>query len=571
MVSAKSVKKEWRKMKNNKRKYTTPLRIIPLGGLKEVGKNMTAYEYGKDIIVVDTGIKFPDDDLLGVDVVIPDTTYLEKNFKKIRAIIYTHGHEDHIGGAPYILKKFKVPIYSTRLTLALIDKKLKEHKIKNVRMIEKKAGDVFKIGPFTVELIHVNHSIPDAVAVYIKTKAGTVIQTGDFKVDYTPVSGEIIDLRRFGSLGSEGIDLLLSDSTNAQHSGFTMSESTVGDTFESIFRHTNGRIVVASFASNLFRIQQIINSAREFNRKIAFTGRSMNTLSTIGIDLGYLKIPEEDIIDIRDINRYPDNEIVLITTGSQGEPMAGLTRMADGIHRQIELKEGDTVILSSSPIPGNEKSVYGVINKLYEKGIEVIYDSLADVHVSGHACEEELKLMIAMVKPKNFLPVHGEYAMLKRHRELAISMGMNEKNTFIIENGGVIEILGGEAKEADSVPAGRVLIDGLTVGDVGRSVLKERKQLSEEGLIIVLLKFEKNTGNLYKEPDIISRGFIHAKDSEALLENAKELMTESINGLSFNNGLEYNTVKQNVKDNLSKYIYSQTKRKPMVFVFLTEV
>ncbi len=558
-------------MKNNKRKFTTPLRVIPLGGLKEVGKNMTAYEYGKDIIIVDSGIKFPDDDLLGVDVVIPDTTYLEKNFKKIRAIIYTHGHEDHIGGAPYILKKFKVPIYSTRLTLALIDRKLKEHNIKNVRMIEKKAGDVFKIGPFTVELIHVNHSIPDAVAVYIKTKAGTVIQTGDFKVDYTPVSGEIIDLRRFGSLGSEGIDLLLSDSTNAQHPGFTMSESTVGDTFENIFRHTNGRIVVASFASNLFRIQQIINSAREFNRKIAFTGRSMNTLSTIGIDLGYLKIPEDDVIDIRDINRYPDNEIVLITTGSQGEPMAGLTRMADGIHRQVELNPGDTVILSSSPIPGNEKSVYGVINKLYEKGIEVINDSLADVHVSGHACEEELKLMIAMVKPKNFLPVHGEYAMLKRHRELAISMGMNEKNTFIIENGGVIELLGGEAREVESVPAGRVLIDGLTIGDVGNSVLKERKQLSEEGLIIVLLKFDKNTTDLYKEPDIISRGFIHARDSEELIETAKGLISESINNLEFKKGLEYSTVKQSVKDNLSKYIYSQTKRKPMVFVFITEV
>ncbi len=347
MVSVKSAKKEWRKMdKNRKRKYTTPLRVIPLGGLKEVGKNMTAYEYGRDIIIVDTGIKFPDDDLLGVDVVIPDTTYLEKNFKKVKAIIYTHGHEDHIGGAPYILKKFKVPIYSTRLTLALIDKKLKEHNIKNIQMIEKKAGDIFKIGPFTVELIHVNHSIPDAVAVYIKTKAGTVIQTGDFKVDYTPVSGDIIDLRRFGSLGREGIDLLLSDSTNAQHRGFTMSESTVGDTFETIFRHTEGRIVVASFASNLFRIQQIINAAREFNRKIAFTGRSMNTLSTIGIELGYLKIPEDDVIDIRDLNRYPENEIVLITTGSQGEPMAGLTRMADGSHRQVELKEGDTVILS---------------------------------------------------------------------------------------------------------------------------------------------------------------------------------------------------------------------------------
>ncbi len=554
-----------------KRRFKTPMRIIPLGGIREIGKNMTAYEYGKDIIIVDTGVMFADDELLGVDLVIPDTTYLEKNAKKVKAILYTHGHEDHIGAAPYMLKKFKVPIYGTKLTLALIDKKLKEHNIKNIQMVEKNAGDAFKVGPFSVEFIEVNHSIPDSVAIFIKTKAGSVIQTGDFKIDYTPVSGKIADLTRLGVLGSEGVDLLLSDSTNVEHPGFTMSESTVGETFDNLFKNRKGRIVVASFASNLFRIQQIINSSRSYNRKIAFTGRSMNNVSEIGIELGYLKIPEEDVIDINDINRYPDNEIVVITTGSQGEPMAALTRMAEDNHKQVTLKKGDTIIFSSSPIPGNEKSVKTVINKLYEKDVEVINNSLADVHVSGHACQEELKLMLALVKPKNFMPVHGEFSMLKTHRDLALSMGMNSKNVFVVENGAVIELLHGEAKRVENVPAGRVLIDGLTVGDVRNSVLIDRKQLSEEGVMIVLLKYDVNKNNLAKDPDIISRGFIHIQDSEVLIEKSKEVIVRNINRLDDSKKKDYNTLKNTVKNSLNRYVYQKTKRNPMIFVFLTEV
>lgn len=454
-----------------KRTKTTPtLRVIPLGGLKEVGKNMTAYEYGDEIIVVDTGSMFPDEELLGVDIVIPDTTYLEQNFDKVKAFVYTHGHEDHIGAAPYVVKNFSAPIYATPFTMALIRNKFQEHGIKNVKLIEKKAGDRFKIGKFSLEMIHVNHSIPDTVALLIKTPAATVLQTGDFKVDYTPVMNDIIDLARLGSLGQEGVDLLLSDSTNVERAGSTMSESTVGATFEELFRKTDSRIIVASFASNVMRIQQVINAARNNQRKVAFAGRSMHNVTDIARKLDYLRIPPEDIIDIGEVNRYPDNEVVIMTTGSQGEPMAALTRMADGNHAHIEMKPGDVVIFSSSPIPGNEKSVKGVINKLFEIGVDVIYEQLADVHVSGHACREELKLILALVKPKYFLPVHGEYSMLKHHADLGVQMGLSPNHVVILENGDVLELSPGQMRLAEPVPAGKILIDGSLVGDVGTAV-----------------------------------------------------------------------------------------------------
>lgn len=550
-------------MKRNRR-FKTPLRVIPLGGLREIGKNLTVYEYGKDIIIVDTGLSFPEDELLGVDIVIPDINYLRNNVEKIRGVVYTHGHEDHIGGAPYFLKEINVPIYGAKLTLALIEEKLKQHNIKNVKMIEKKAGDKFKIGAFNVELINVNHSIPDSFAVSIKTKAASIIQTGDFKVDYSPVSGDIIDLQRFGELGKEGVDLLLSDSTNAQRQGHTMSESSVGETFDDLFRTIDGRIIIASFASNLFRIQQVFNSCRNYNKKIAFTGRSMNKLTKIGIELGYLQIPSEEIIDIKDINKYPDNEVVILTTGSQGEPMAGLTRMSQKSHNQISLKEGDTVILSSSPIPGNEKSVSQIINSLTEMEVNVIYESLADVHVSGHACSEELKLMLALVRPKHFLPVHGELTMLKRHKELAMSLGVLEENAYILSNGDVLEVLNGKVKQAKSVEAGRVLIDGLSVGDISHGVLKERKQLGEDGLIIAFVKTDKQI-------DIITRGFIHIRESEELIAKIKERLTKKIENLDIMNKSDWNSIKRKIKEVINRVIYEIYKTRPMVLVFIQEV
>lgn len=552
-------------------KKQSALRVIPLGGLKEVGKNMTAYEYQDEIIVVDTGSMFPDEELLGVDIVIPDTTYLEQNFDKVKAFVYTHGHEDHIGAAPYVIKNFNAPLYGTPFTLALIKNKFNEHGLKNVKFIEKKAGDKFKIGKFELEMIHVNHSIPDTVSLLIKTPAATVLQTGDFKVDYTPVMNDIIDLARLGSLGQEGVDLLLSDSTNVERAGSTMSESTVGATFEELFRKTDSRIIVASFASNVMRIQQVINAARNNQRKVAFAGRSMNTVTDLAIKLDYLRIPPEDIIDINQVNRYPDNEIVIMTTGSQGEPMAALTRMADGNHAHVEMKPGDVVIFSSSPIPGNEKSVKSVINKLFEIGVDVIYEQLADVHVSGHACREELKLMLALVKPKYFLPVHGEYSMLKHHADLAVQMGMSPNNVIIMENGDVIELNKGRLHQPESVTAGKVLIDGSLVGDVGTAVLRDRKQLSEDGLIMVILRMDSSNGKLLKEPDIISRGFVYMRENTELIEEAKTLITNTVNNLKPATKKDWQQVKHVTRGELSKFVFRKTKRSPMILSFILEV
>lgn len=546
-------------------------KIIPLGGLNEIGKNMTVYQYEDDIFIVDCGMAFPEDELLGIDVVLPDITYLKKNASKVKGIMLTHGHEDHIGAIPYFLRDLDVPIYGTRLTLGLVANKLKEHRL-NPKLITIVPGQVIKLGVFEVEPIRVCHSIADAVAFAITTPYGKVIQTGDFKIDFTPIDGQTMDLHRFAQLGQEGVLALLSDSTNVMREGYTMSESSVGDTFEEIFRHATSRIVVASFASNVHRVQQIINAAFLNNRKVAFSGRSMVNVSNVALELGYLKLPVSVIIiDIKDIGRYPENELVVITTGSQGEPMSALARMANSEHRNMEIVPGDLVILSSSPIPGNEKSVYKIINQLTKKGAKMIYESLADVHVSGHAKQEELKLIQALVKPKYFIPVHGEYVMLDKHKQVAMSMGMSEKNIFILNNGSSLEFTAEGAKIGKSVPAGRVFIDGLGVGDVGNIVLRDRKHLSEDGLIIIVVAISSATGEVINGPDLISRGFVYVRESEALMDGARNVIEEELKKCYAKNIKDWASLKSSVRDALSQYIYQNTKRSPMILPVFMEV
>jgi len=546
------------------------LKVIPLGGLDQIGKNFTVFEYGNDIVIVDAGLAFPDDEMLGVDVVIPDFSYIKKNFDKVRGIFVTHGHEDHIGAIPYLLKEINVPVYGTKLTCGLIGVKLKEHKLNKVKVHVKKPGDTVKIGGFSMELIKVNHSIPDAVGYAIKTPAATVVHTGDFKVDYTPIDGESIDLARFAELGREGVDLLLSDSTNVGRPGHTMSESTVGVTFEEIFRHAESRIIIASFASNVDRIQQIINAAHMNGRKVAFSGRSMVNVSQVASELGYLKLPEGLVIDARDVGRYPENEVCIVTTGSQGEQMSALSRMSKGEHRQLQIHESDLVILSSTPIPGNEKSVTKVINNLMMRGANVIYQSLADVHVSGHACQEELKLMLNLVKPKNFMPVHGEYSFLKAHGELASQLGLDDNHIFIMENGNVLELSKNGARLGKSVSSGHVLIDGLGVGDVGNIVLRDRKRLSEDGLIIIVITLSKETGKVVSGPDIVSRGFVYVRESEELMTGARNVIVKSLDKLMEKEVREWSSIKNEVKDSLKDYLYQNTKRNPMILPIITE-
>lgn len=546
-------------------------KIIPLGGLHEIGKNMTVYQYEDDIFIVDCGMAFPEDELLGIDVVLPDITYLKKNASKVKGIVLTHGHEDHIGAIPYFLRDLDVPIYGTRLTLGLVSNKLKEHRL-NPKLITIVPGQIIKLGVFEIEPIRVCHSIADAVAFAITTPYGKVIQTGDFKIDFTPIDGQTMDLHRFAQLGQEGVLALLSDSTNVMREGYTMSESSVGDTFEEIFRHATSRIIVASFASNVHRVQQIINAAFLNNRKVAFSGRSMVNVSNVALELGYLKLPVSDmIIDIKDIGRYPENELVVITTGSQGEPMSALARMANSEHRNMEIVPGDLVILSSSPIPGNEKSVYKIINQLTKKGAKMIYESLADVHVSGHAKQEELKLIQALVKPKYFIPVHGEYVMLDKHKQVAMSMGMNEKNIFILNNGSALEFTAEGAKVGKSVPAGRVFIDGLGVGDVGNIVLRDRKHLSEDGLIIIVVAISSATGEVINGPDLISRGFVYVRESEALMDGARNVIEEELKKCYAKNIKDWASLKSSVRDALSQYIYQNTKRSPMILPVFMEV
>jgi len=549
------------------------LKIIPLGGLEEIGKNITLFEYGNDIIVLDCGMAFPDDEMPGIDVVIPDFTYLEKNADRIRAVVLTHGHEDHIGALPYFLSKFNVPVYGTRLTIGLVLNKLKEHGLdKSAKLHSILPGNTLKLGEFRVEFIRSNHSIPDAVAIAFHTPVGVVLHTGDFKIDSTPIEGKMIDLTRIGELGKKGILALMSDSTNVERPGYTMSESTVGTAFDEIFRNnTKNRIIVATFASNIHRMQQIVNSASQYGRKIALSGRSIENVVTVAMELGHMKIPKGMLISIDEIGNYPPQKLVIITTGSQGEAMSALTRMAFSEHRKVTLGVGDTVIISANPIPGNEKAVSNVINELYKRGTNVIYEALADIHVSGHARQEELKIVMNLANPKYFIPVHGEYRHLIRHSMLAQEMGIPKKNIFLLEIGQVLEMGSDRCKINGTVPSGRVFVDGLGVGDVGNIVLRDRKHLSEDGLIVVVVTLDSSTHDIISGPDIVSRGFVYMRESEDLIENIKECARNSIERAYFKPNSDWNAVKSRIKADLSDYLYCKTKRKPMILPVIMEV
>lgn len=558
---------------NHKSVKRTPLKIIPLGGLNEIGKNMTVFECSNDMFIVDCGLAFPDSDMPGVDLVLPDFSYVEQNADKIRGIVITHGHEDHIGGLAYLLKKVNVPVYATRLTIGLIEGKLREHGIlSSAQLNVVTPRQTVKMGCMAVEFIRVNHSIPDAVALAIHTPAGVVVHTGDFKVDYTPIESEIIDLARFGELGNRGVLALMSDSTNAERRGHTATERTVGNSFERLFDTAEGkRIIIATFSSNIHRVQQIVNCAVKTGRKIAVFGRSMLNVISTAMELGYLKMPEGLIIDIDAMNRFPPEKIVLITTGSQGEPMSALSRMAMNEHRTVTITPMDFIIISATPIPGNEKLVTKVVNELMRAGAEVIYESMYDVHVSGHACQEELKLMLSLTKPRYFIPVHGEYKHLKKHAGLAYSLGFEEDSVIIGSIGNVIETNGVDMKITGQVPAGRVFVDGLGVGDVGSIVLRDRKHLSEDGLIIAVATIESESGAILAGPDIVSRGFVYVRESEELIDAAQKLLMKTLQGCLDGDMRDWNTIKSRMKDDLSDYIYMKTKRRPMILPIIMEI
>lgn len=547
------------------------LKIIPLGGMGEIGKNITVFEYKDEIIIVDCGMTFPEDEMLGVDIVIPDVTYLFKNKHKIKGLFLTHGHEDHIGAIPYVLKKINMPIYGTRLTLGLLANKLKEHKLDKVALNVVKHGETVKLGNFGVEFIRTGHSIPDASALAISTPVGMIIHTGDFKIDFTPISGDVIDLARFAELGSQGVLALMSDSTNVERPGYTMSERMVANSFDEIFTKSKSRIIVATFASNIYRIQQIINAAESNGRKVVLSGRSMLNTTTVSYDLGYLQIQDGTLIDINDMNKYDNNQLCLIMTGSQGEPMSALTRIANGEHRKISLYPDDLVVLSATPIPGNEKTVSKIVNKLIQKGIHVIYEALAEVHVSGHACQEELKLIQTLVKPKYFIPVHGEYRHLKLHAELAEGLGTPAENIFIMENGRILEFTEDGAKFTGTVPSGHILVDGLGIGDVGNIVLRDRKHLSEDGLIVVVVTMSKQDGKVIAGPDIISRGFVYVRESEDLMEEAKNIVKDVLVACEKKNITDWASIKSNVRDSLRSFLYERIKRNPMILPIIMEV
>ncbi len=548
------------------------IKITPLGGLLEIGKNLTVFEYGSDIVILDCGLAFPDDDMLGVDMVIPDWTYLVKHQNRIKGIVLTHGHEDHIGAIPYFLKEFNVPVYGTKLTLGILRYKLEEHGIVNsTKTVVVNPGETFKLGDFKIEYIRSNHSIADAVAVALHTPAGVVLHTGDFKIDPTPIDGEMIDLARIGQLGNEGILALMSDSTNAERTGYTMSERTVGKTFDSIFENCDKRIFVATFASNIHRVQQVINAAVKHKRKVAVSGRSMENVLSAAIELGYMKIPKNTLISLDDINRYPKNQLVIITTGSQGEPMAALSRMAFSGHKKANIENGDLVIISASPIPGNEKAISTVINELLKHGAEVVYEALADVHVSGHACQEELKIILALAKPKYFIPVHGEYKHLCAHREIAMQMGIPSKNIIMMDNGKMLEITKTSAKIVDSVPAGKILVDGLGVGDVGNIVLRDRKHLAQDGLIVIVLTIDKASGTVVAGPDIISRGFVYVREAENLMDEMRYAAIDALDECMDKNITDWSSIKTNLKNAVGGYIFSKTKRKPMILPVIMDI
>ena len=549
------------------------VRAYFLGGLNEIGKNMTLFECQNDMIMVDCGMSFPDEDMFGVDMVIPDFTFLEKNADRIRGVVLTHGHEDHIGALPYLLKKYNFPIYGTRFTLALVDNKLKEHGLSGkVRAVMVKPGEHIRLGCMDVEFIHVNHSVPDAVALAIHTPAGTLVHTGDFKIDCTPTLGGMIDLPRFGELGKEGVLAMFCDSTNAEREGYTKSESKVDDSFDMLFRRAlNSRIIIATFASNVSRVQQIINCAVKYGRKVALSGRSMINVMSISVEMGYLDVPKGVLIDIEEINHYPKDKIVLVTTGSQGEPMSALTRMAFADHRQVEVGPGDFIIISARPIPGNEKTVGNVIDELMKRGCEVVYESMYDVHVSGHACREEIKLLQSLVKPKYYIPVHGEQKHLQKNARIAYELGTSPKNVFIGDNGNVLEIQENYIKQLASVPAGCVMIDGLGVGDVGSIVLRDRKHLAEDGLIIAVCTISAQDGHIIAGPDVVSRGFVYVRESEPLLEDARRLVTQILEDCAGRNVRDWGTLKTKLKDELSRMMFEKTRRSPMILPILMEV
>ena len=568
-----------RRMESKKRNNTPKfefkkdnLKIIPLGGLDEIGKNITVFEYGNEIVLVDCGLEFPEDDMLGVDLVIPDITYLEKNKEKIKGLVVTHGHEDHIGAIPYVLKQINIPIYATRLTVGLIKNKLEEHKLlASTKLVTVEQGQTINFGNIKVEFIRSSHSIPDSVMLAIHTPVGVVLHTGDFKVDFTPIDDKIMDLGRIAELGNKGVLALMSDSTNSERKGYTMSERTIGEVFDRRRQNNKKRIVVATFASNVHRVQQIVNSAEKYGRKIAVCGRSMINMIETAREIGYIDAPENMFIDIDMIKNYTDDQLVIITTGSQGETMSALTRMAAGEHKKVVITPNDMVIISATPIPGNEKLVSNVINDLMQIGAEVIYSALENVHVSGHACQEEQKLIISLAKPKYFMPVHGEYRQLRAHAETAKEMGIPAENIFILENGKTLELNKKEAKITTSVPSGKILVDGLGVGDVGNIVLRDRQHLSQDGLIVIVMTMDSSTGEIVSGPDVVSRGFVYVRESETLMDDVKRVIKQEVKTFEEEGVRDWSTIKSTLKDDLRDYIFQRTKRNPMILPIIMEV
>ncbi len=548
------------------------LSIVPLGGQGEIGKNMMTLKYGENILVIDSGLMFPEEEMLGIDIVIPDITYLLENREIVRGIVITHGHEDHIGALPYVLRQINVPVYGTKLTLGLLQEKLKEHNEAGKAMLQMvKPRDIINIGPFKVEFIRVSHSIPDAVAIAVHTPLGVIVHTGDFKFDQTPVDGQITDFQKLAELGQKGTLALLSDSTNAERPGYTLSEKMVGHTFEETFGAAKGRIIIATFASNVHRLQQAIATARKYNRKVAIAGRSMVNVVGIAAELGYIDFPTEFFIELDEIHRVPADQLVILTTGSQGEPMSALTRMAMSDHRQVDILPGDTVIISATPIPGNEKLVARIIDHLFKQGADVKYESFSGTHVSGHPSQEELKMMLNLVKPRYFVPVHGEYRHLIKHARLAVETGVPAENVFIAENGHVLEFRKNSARLNGRVTAGRVLVDGLGVGDVGNIVLRDRKQLSQDGILIVVVTIDKDSGLVVAGPDLVSRGFVYVRESEELIEEAREKVKYALQKCEEKGITEWASIKSNVRDAVSKYLYEKTRRRPMILPIIMEV